>query len=73
MGDMINKCPLCDEELNSLHHTGDKFHCRCPGCEHGWYIADLKGVVSLRLRGKSDEEIRNIILKQDSITDMNVL
>ena len=65
------KCPLCDVGLDSLYHTEDHkqsgFHYRCPGCLHGWYIADLKGVVSSRLLGKTDEEIREIILKQDGI------
>ncbi len=52
-----------------MYHTDDHkntgFHYRCSGCNHGWFIADLQGVTSARLRGKSKEEIRGIIERQD--------
>ncbi len=62
-------CPLCEAELNSLYHTEDHkrsgFHYRCSWCNHGWYIADLQNITFMRLAGKSDEQIRSIILKKD--------
>ena len=64
------KCPLCDAKLNSLFRTKDHeqsgFHYRCPKCGHGWYVADLQRMIMMRLRGRTDDYIRSIILKQDS-------
>ena len=69
MNKQKDTCPLCEAELDSLYHTEDHkksgFHYRCCGCNHGWFSADLKGVTSAKLRGKSDEEIRDIIKRQD--------
>lgn len=63
------ECPLCETVLDSLYHTQDHeesgYHSRCPSCGHGWYIADLQNITSMRLAGKSDEQIRSIILKKD--------
>ena len=60
-----HKCPLCDNFLKSLFGTTEKHHYTCPECHHPWYVADLWAVASERLRGKTDEEIRNKILKED--------
>jgi len=64
---MKSECPVCGTELESLLKTGDKspYHYRCPKCERGFYIHDLKGVAGMRLSGKTDEYIRNIILKEE--------
>ncbi len=66
---MKDNCPLCLGELNSLYHTEDHtqsgHHYRCSICGHGWYIADLMGVVSASLSGKTPEQIKELILKRD--------
>lgn len=66
---MKNNCPLCPAELVSLYHTKDQeesgFHYRCSGCGHGWYVADLQNITYMRLKGKTDEAIKDIILKED--------
>uniref|UniRef100_A0A6M3LE34 Uncharacterized protein n=1 Tax=viral metagenome TaxID=1070528 RepID=A0A6M3LE34_9ZZZZ len=64
---MKSECPICRTELESLLKIGDKspYHYRCPKCERGFYVHDLKGVAGMRLSGKTDEYIRNIILKEE--------
>ncbi len=65
---MKDNCILCEAELKCLYHTQDHeesgFHYRCEN-GHGWYIADLQAITGMRLAGKSDEEIREVIKAED--------
>ena len=65
---MVNNCPLCNGELESLYCTKDRvrrfaisgFHYWCDPCNHGWYIADLMGMCF-----KDKDRVKELILKQD--------
>ncbi len=60
---MKSECPIDGTELDSLLRSGDtsQYHYRCPECKRGFYVHDLKGVAALKLSGKTDEYIKNII------------
>ena len=64
---MKSECPIDGTELESLLNRKDTspYHYRCPKCKRGFYVHDLKGVAVMRLSGKTDEYIRNIILKEE--------
>ena len=67
---IATKCPLCQGNLDNLYHTRTEqteFQYECTGCKHGWSITTLQQVAYARLAGKSDEEIREIILKEDKV------
>ena len=54
-------CIYCEGKLESLYHTEEHgetgYHYMCRTCRRGFYIADLAGIVTLKLRGLSDKEI----------------
>ncbi|KKM01341.1 hypothetical protein LCGC14_1795340 [marine sediment metagenome] len=73
---IATKCPLCEADLDSLYNKREMvgcsegsrdsgYHYRCPWCHHGWYVADLQNMDYMRLEGYSDEEIKEILLKED--------
>ena len=64
-GSMKSECPVCGTELESLLRNGDKspHHYHCPKCKRGFYVHDLKNIGGMRLSDKTDEYIKNIILK----------
>lgn len=71
-------CPLCNGPIYSLYNTDarirrENYHYWCDSCGHGWYISDLKNIATHNLEytasqgksGKSPQEIRELILRQD--------
>ena len=61
---MVDNCPLCNGEMESLYHTEKHketgFHYWCTACKHGWYIADLMGMCF-----KDPVKVRELIRRQD--------
>lgn len=69
------ECPICDSPLTSLLEEGrmrEGHQYECDKCLRKYSITQIKQVITASLRGKSREEVRGIILRNEDKTQSDL-